>query len=35
MEDYKMYCYQCEQAAKGEACTIQGVCGKEPDVAAL
>jgi len=30
-----MFCYQCEQTARGEACTIQGVCGKEPDVAAL
>jgi len=23
-----MYCYQCEQTAKGEGCQIQGVCGK-------
>ncbi len=30
-----MFCYQCEQAAKGEACTVQGVCGKDPEVAAL
>ncbi len=30
-----MFCYQCEQAAKGEACTVQGVCGKKPEVAAL
>ncbi len=30
-----MFCYQCEQAAKGEGCTIQGVCGKNPEVAAL
>jgi hydroxylamine reductase len=30
-----MFCYQCEQAAKGEGCTIQGVCGKSPEVAAL
>jgi hydroxylamine reductase len=30
-----MFCYQCEQAAKGEACTVLGVCGKQPDVAAL
>ncbi len=30
-----MFCYQCEQAAKGEACTISGVCGKDPVVAAL
>ncbi len=30
-----MFCYQCEQAAKGTACTVSGVCGKKPDVAAL
>ncbi len=30
-----MFCYQCEQAVKGEACTVSGVCGKDPIVAAL
>ena len=30
-----MFCYQCEQTAKGEGCTKIGVCGKKPDVAAL
>jgi len=30
-----MFCYQCEQTAKGQGCTVRGVCGKEPDVAAL
>lgn len=30
-----MFCYQCEQTAKGTGCTVQGVCGKSPDVAAL
>ncbi|MDH7480695.1 MAG: hydroxylamine reductase [Armatimonadota bacterium] len=25
-----MFCYQCEQTAKGTGCTIQGVCGKDP-----
>ncbi|MEJ2031863.1 MAG: hydroxylamine reductase [Deltaproteobacteria bacterium] len=30
-----MFCYQCEQAAKGEGCTVIGICGKQPDVAAL
>jgi hydroxylamine reductase len=30
-----MFCYQCEQTAQGTGCTIQGVCGKQPDVAAL
>ncbi len=23
-----MFCYQCEQAAKGTGCTVSGVCGK-------
>jgi hydroxylamine reductase len=30
-----MFCYQCEQTAKGTGCTVQGVCGKSPEVAAL
>jgi hydroxylamine reductase len=30
-----MFCYQCEQTAKGQGCTKIGVCGKQPDVAAL
>ncbi len=30
-----MFCYQCEQTAKGSGCTISGVCGKPPEVAAL
>ena len=30
-----MFCYQCEQTAKGTGCTLKGVCGKEPEVAAL
>lgn len=30
-----MFCYQCEQAAGGKGCTKVGVCGKQPDVAAL
>lgn len=30
-----MFCYQCEQTAKGEGCSKIGVCGKQPDVAAL
>ncbi len=30
-----MFCYQCEQAVKSEACTVSGVCGKDPVVAAL
>jgi len=30
-----MFCFQCEQTAKGEGCTKLGVCGKQPDVAVL
>jgi hydroxylamine reductase len=30
-----MFCFQCEQTAKGEGCTKAGVCGKQPDTAAL
>lgn len=30
-----MYCNQCEQTAKGLACTAVGVCGKKPEAAAL
>lgn len=30
-----MFCFQCEQTAKGEGCTIQGVCGKKADTANL
>ncbi|MDL2316265.1 hydroxylamine reductase [Desulfovibrio sp. OttesenSCG-928-A18] len=28
-----MFCFQCEQTAKGTGCTVSGVCGKKPDVA--
>jgi hydroxylamine reductase len=30
-----MFCYQCEQAARGTGCTAFGVCGKDPETAAL
>ena len=30
-----MFCYQCEQTAKGTGCTAFGVCGKDPETAAL
>ncbi len=30
-----MFCYQCEQAAKGIGCTAHGICGKDPETAAL
>ena len=30
-----MFCYQCEQTAKGTGCTAVGVCGKDAQTAAL
>ena len=30
-----MFCYQCEQTSGGKGCTTFGVCGKNPEVAAL
>ena len=30
-----MFCFQCEQTAKGQGCTICGVCGKKEDTANL
>ena len=31
----KMFCYQCQETAKGTGCTISGVCGKTPEVAGM
>lgn len=30
-----MFCFQCQEAARGTGCTISGVCGKSDDVANL
>ncbi|HOW58439.1 MAG TPA: hydroxylamine reductase [Candidatus Omnitrophota bacterium] len=30
-----MFCYQCEQTAKGKGCDTLGICGKTPEVATL
>lgn len=30
-----MFCYQCQETAKGTGCTIAGVCGKKEDTAGL
>ncbi len=30
-----MFCYQCEQTAKGSGCAVHGVCGKDPTTADL
>lgn len=31
----KMFCYQCQETAGNAGCTIAGVCGKKPEVAAM
>ena len=33
--DNKMFCYQCQETAKGTGCTVSGVCGKNPEVAGM
>lgn len=30
-----MFCYQCQETAGCKGCTVVGVCGKQPDVAAM
>ena len=30
-----MFCYQCEQTAKGIGCTVAGVCGKDAVTSAM
>jgi len=30
-----MFCFQCQEAAKGTGCTVKGVCGKTDEVANL
>ena len=31
----KMFCYQCQETTGCSGCTMSGVCGKKPDVAAM
>ncbi|WP_315307780.1 hydroxylamine reductase [Pseudoramibacter alactolyticus] len=31
----QMFCYQCQETAGCTGCTVSGVCGKKPDVAAM
>ena len=33
--EQKMFCFQCQETAGGKGCTMSGVCGKKPDVAAM
>ena len=30
-----MFCFQCQEAAKGQGCTVKGMCGKEADTSDL
>ena len=31
MSENKMFCFQCQETAKGTGCTVRGVCGKLPE----
>ena len=31
----EMFCFQCQQTAGGSGCVRTGVCGKQPETAAL
>lgn len=33
--EQNMFCYQCQETAGCKGCTMSGVCGKKPDVAAM
>ena len=33
--EQKMFCFQCQETAGCKGCTVFGVCGKKPDVAAM
>lgn len=35
MTENKMFCYQCQETAGCKGCSISGVCGKKPEVAAM
>lgn len=35
MENQKMFCFQCQETAKGTGCTVKGVCGKQVPTARL
>ncbi|RLB74539.1 MAG: hydroxylamine reductase, partial [Deltaproteobacteria bacterium] len=30
-----MFCFQCQETAKNQGCTIKGVCGKQEDTSGL
>lgn len=34
MDKEKMFCFQCQETARGSGCTVQGVCGKKAHTSA-
>lgn len=30
----EMFCYQCQETARGNGCNVLGVCGKHPETSA-
>ena len=30
-----MFCYQCQETARNQGCTVKGVCGKDEETANL
>ena len=35
MENCEMFCYQCQETARGTGCTKVGVCGKKPELSGI
>lgn len=35
MEKFEMFCFQCQETARGTGCNKLGVCGKNPEVAGM
>ncbi len=35
LRDMSMFCFQCQETAKGTGCVVRGVCGKTEDVAKM
>ena len=35
MEKCEMFCYQCQETARGTGCTKVGVCGKRPELSSM
>lgn len=33
--EQKMFCYQCQETARGIGCTVQGVCGKNSEISGI